>query len=422
MKFLTRTLAYSLLVLFGLVLASIFFGISDHADNELTWSLSHEDIMRARKILHEGSKTKPDEIGTLVLNKEDINLAANYLLNRYSKSAVNIRLRQNSLRFMVTATLPDNFIGKYVNVTFKFSNEDDNSTLPVISKFKAGKLLLPSKLVAFVIDRFVQQSSLNQYVLLASRYIKTIDIRPEQVTVVYHSNPETLIQAKNLLAHGSDNQAMNVYQLKLAAILSQHDPSWRLSLAELLKPLFQLAYQRSTSLNAIEENRLVIFAVNEYVNQQETKKFLGTQDIRPIAGKQYPTFLYKRIDLAKHFIGSAAITASVNGQVSKAIGEEKELSDAIDGSGFSFIDLAADKAGTRFGELATLSPQSARNMQLAMSQIKDYADFMPDPRDLPEHMNEAEFKYRYGSTNSPTYHALVKQIESRINAMPLYAN
>lgn len=420
-KILARTLKYSVLVLLVMCLGAVFFGISDTPDNPLTWTLSHDDVLRARKILREGSKTRPDEIGTLVLNKDDINLVANYLLNRYSKSAVSIRLKQNYLRFNITATLPDNFLGKYVNVTFKFSNEDDGNALPVISKFKAGKLLLPSKLAAFAMDRFIRYSSLKQYALLARRYIKSIDITPEQVTLTYHSTPETLIQAKNFLTHGASDQALNTYQEKLADIIAQHDPNWRLSLAELLKPLFTLAYERSTLDNAIEENRLVIFTVNDYVNKQETKKFIPSGEPPPNTGKAFPAFLYKRIDLAKHFIGSAAITASINGQVSKVFGEEKELSDAIDGSGFSFIDLAADKAGTRLGELATASPQSARSIQLAMSQINDYKDFMPDPRDLPEHMNAEEFKLRYGSVNSQAYQEMVQQIEQRIADIPLYA-
>lgn len=419
-KILARTLKYSLLILLVMCLGAIFFGISNNPDNPLTWALSHDDVLRARKILREGSKTRPDQVGTLVLSKDDINLVANYLLNRYSKSAVTIRLKQNYLSFHVTATLPDNFLGKYVNVTFKFSNEDDDNALPVISKFKAGKLLLPSKPAAFVMDRFVRYSSLNQYALLARRYIKSIDITPEQVTLTYHSSRETLLQAKNLLTHGASNQALTPYQEKLADIVAHHDPNWRLSLAELLKPLFTLAYERSTLNNAIEENRMVIFTVNEYVNKQETKKFIPGTEPPANSGRQFPAFLYKRIDLAKHFIGSAAITATVNGQVSKVFGEEKELSDAIDGSGFSFIDLAADKAGTKLGELATASPQSARAIQLAMSQINDYQDFMPDPRDLPEHMNADQFKLRYGSVHSKIYQDMVKQIEQRIAAMPLY--
>ena len=102
------------------------------------------------------------------------------------------------------------------------------------------------------------------------------------------------------------------------------------------------------------------------------------------------------------------------------MGEEKELSDANGGSGFSFVDLTADKAGSRFGELATSTPENARKAQKMMAEIKDYSDFMPEPRDLPEHMNDAEFKLRYESIDSPVYREISKEIDTRISNIPLY--
>ncbi|MFI3156601.1 MAG: hypothetical protein QX199_10625 [Methylococcaceae bacterium] len=421
MKILFRILFYCAIALIILCTTLIFFGVGDKPDLEVGWSPTREDLIRARKILHEGSKTKPDEIGIIELSEADLNLAGNYLLNRYSKSAVHIELKNNKLRFTVTMALPENRLGKYLNISFRLGNIEGND-LPVITKFKAGKLLLPAKLAAFVIDTIIQHSSLNEYFILATRPIKAAKIDQQKLTITYYPNKDTLIQARNFLTHTGDNSALNIYQQKLADIVANHDPAWRLSLAELLRPLFELAYQRSTLETAIDENRIVISAINDYVNKQETKKLLSTPEATPAAtGQQYSAFLYKRIDLAQHFIGSAALTASVNKQAAQIAGEEKELSDAQQGgSGFSFIDLAADKAGTRFGEMATSSPENARKMQKAMSGIKDYSDFMPDPRDLPEHMNEADFKRRFESVNSPVYQEVSKQIDARISATPIY--
>ncbi len=398
----------------------VFFGVGDKPELEVGWSPTRDDLVRAKNILHEGSKTKPDEIGIIELSEADLNLAGNYLLNRYSKSAVHIELKNNKLRFLVTMALPENRLGKYLNISFRLGNAQD-SELPVITKFKAGKLLLPARLAAFVIDTVIQHSSLNEYFILATRPIKAVKIDEQKLTITYYPNKDTLIQARNFLTHTGDNSALNIYQQKLADIVAKHDPAWRLSLAELLRPLFELAYQRSTLETAIDENRIVISAINDYVNKQATKKLLSTPDPTPATGQQYSAFLYKRIDLAQHFIGSAALTASVSKQAAQIAGEEKELSDAqAGGSGFSFIDLAADKAGTRFGEMATSSPENARKMQKAMSAIKDYSDFMPDPRDLPEHMNEEDFKRRFESVNSPVYQDVSKQIDARISATPIY--
>lgn len=411
---------YCVLAVVILCTMIVFFGIGNTPDIELGWSLSQDDMVRAKKILHEGSKTRPDELGTIELSKDDLNLAANYLLNRYSKSAVQISLKENKLKFIVTMTLPENKIGKYLNITFRLGNLNGNP-LPSITKFKAGILLLPASLAGYIIDIVIRHSSLNEYFILATRPVKAVKIDSEKITITYFSNQETLAQARSFLTRSDNNPVRDIYQQKLADIIAHHDPKWRLSLADLLKPLFELAYQRSTLETAIEENRMIITVINDYVNKQETQRFLSVLTSKWGTDQHYSAFLYKRIDLAQHFMGSAAITASVNGQISQVMGEEKELRDAESGSGFSFVDLAADKAGTYFGEMATSSPDTARHIQKAMSGIKDYSDFMPDPRDLPESMDHPEFIKRYQAVNSMAYQEILRQIDLRIMAAPIYS-
>ncbi|PPD50905.1 MAG: hypothetical protein CTY13_00605 [Methylobacter sp.] len=416
MRILSRITILLLGIVFVICALLVFFGVGDRPDLVVGWTLTRDDIVRAKKILHEGAKTKPDAIGTIELSEEDINLATNYLLNRYSKSAVDIQIKNNKLRFIVSMTLPDNPLGKYLNISFRLGNENDEP-LPSFTKFKVGKLLLPADFAAWVIDNVIRYSSLNDYFILATRPLKSVQIDEQKVTITYFSNLNSLIEAQNFLTNRGDTQTHIIYQQKLAEIIAHHDPEWLLSLADLLKPLFALAYQRSTLENAIEENRIVIFTINDYVNKGIMSK---SNPVISANQKHYPAYLYKRVDLAQHFIGSAAITASANGQISKLVGEEKELSDAKVGSGFSFIDLTADKAGTRFGEMATASAASARKIQQAVAQINDYKDFMPDPRDLPEHMNEEEFRQRFNSINSPEYQEISKLIDARIAALAIY--
>jgi hypothetical protein len=420
MKHLLRVFGYSLLTVLALCVTIVLFGVGNKPEViGLGWELTHEDISRAKKILHEGAKVKPNELGKIELTETDLNLAANYLLNRYWKSAVYIELKNNKLRFNVTVTLPDNLLGKFLNISFRLGNDSVNE-LPGITKFKVGKLLLPARLAAWIIDGVIQNTFLREYYILATQPIETVAIHREKVTITYYSNAETWRQARHFLAESSINPAQAVYKKKLAEIVANHDPEWRLSLAELLQPMFQLALQRSTLKNAIEENRLVIFTVNEYVNKQQIPKLLDDIGADSADKPQYSPFMYKRIDLAQHFIGAAALTASVNGQLAKAVGEQKELSDADHGSGFSFIDLAADKAGTRFGEIATSTPENARKIQKAMSGIRSYSEFMPDPRDLPEKMNKEEFRARFGDIDSPEYQKISKEIDARIAALSIY--
>jgi len=124
--------------------------------------------------------------------------------------------------------------------------------------------------------------------------------------------------------------------------------------------------------------------------------------------------------MAKHFVASAALAATGATTLANMLGQEKELSDAQSGSGFSFIDLASDRAGLKFGQIATATPESARNLQKTMYNIEDYRAFMPDVRDLPESMNSHVFKQQYGSIYSPAYQNMLKLIDDRIAALPVY--
>lgn len=419
MKYLLRLSLYLLtlaVILCGLV---VFFGVGDRADVPLDWKLSNDDISRAKAILKEGSKIRPESIGTLTLDSKDLNLAANYLLNRYSKSAVDISLKKNQLKFTATMTLPQNSLGKYLNITVAFGNVEGRQ-LPTITKFKAGRLLLPSGLAAFAVDYFIQHSSLNNYVILATDPIKSVSIDPNKITITYFSSMEALVQAKRLLTQSADREALHVYRQRINDTVKRHNPNWRLSLGKLLQSAFALAQQRSTPDTAITENRLAILALNEYVNKSaHPLNLIKGSDKTPY----YPAFLYKRNDLAQHFIASAALAASIDSRVASALGEEKEISDSQPGgSGFSFVDLAADKAGTRLGETAVASNNSALNLQEKLANTDDYRAIMPDPTGLPEHMNHIQFKHRYQSVNSQAYQQLTRQIDAQIAGLPIYKN
>ena len=101
------------------------------------------------------------------------------------------------------------------------------------------------------------------------------------------------------------------------------------------------------------------------------------------------------------------------------MGIYKEVADSRGGSGFSFNDLAADRAGSRLGELAEGS-QSARVLQARLRVPLTERVLMPETRDLPEFMPEPEFKRRFGGVGGPEYVRMLADIERRIAGLPLY--
>jgi len=131
--------------------------------------------------------------------------------------------------------------------------------------------------------------------------------------------------------------------------------------------------------------------------------------------------LLNRQDLRKHFLYSAYIQLIGSNSASYFVGELKELSDAISGTGFSFADLQADRAGTLFSHLATHSKESGELLVLRGLESSRVV-LIPSIERLPEGLNQAKFERIYQHTASPEYVALVAEIDNRIWSLPLYSS
>lgn len=76
-----------------------------------------------------------------------------------------------------------------------------------------------------------------------------------------------------------------------------------------------------------------------------------------------------RNDLMLHFLVSAGVQLVSDHGAAMAIGEFKELLDSTgSGTGFSFVDLGADKTGLRFAEAATDSAGGAKRLQRLLAE------------------------------------------------------
>jgi hypothetical protein len=127
--------------------------------------------------------------------------------------------------------------------------------------------------------------------------------------------------------------------------------------------------------------------------------------------------LLGREDSAQHFGISAALVAWAGEPAANAIGLYKEIDDARVGSGFSFADLAADRAGTRFGELVVArGPGLDKVLQAALTD----GDLVPPLRGLPEYLSEADFQRLFGNGDSAAYRDVMTEIERRLVDLPLY--
>lgn len=124
--------------------------------------------------------------------------------------------------------------------------------------------------------------------------------------------------------------------------------------------------------------------------------------------------LHQREDLAKHWTFSAAIAAVLGEETSTSVGEWKELDDSLpDGSGFSFVDIAADRAGLRTA-LRALDPATAEQTLGELARATD-EDLMP--RSLlrgPEGLSEASFVNSFGSLDRERYRQAIAAIDREL--------
>ena len=195
------------------------------------------------------------------------------------------------------------------------------------------------------------------------------------------------------------------------------------SLVSYLQVLLREADQRSQAKPelAVQENQAVILALAQLLGGPNLQLLVNEVKTNP-QGKTPKVTLARRPDLQQHFIYSATLHVVGNQRISSVVGEAKELLDSLNGgSGFSFVDLLADRAGIRFAKLAVSSQQSARALQQFFATTeRTEQDVFPSKSRLPEGLPQAMFEQQYQSIDSAVYQQMVAEIDRRLNALPLY--
>jgi len=128
-----------------------------------------------------------------------------------------------------------------------------------------------------------------------------------------------------------------------------------------------------------------------------------------------------REDLAKHLVLSGALAVMFQDRFSQSAGEWKELNDSLPGgSGFSFVDLAADRAGVRLAASAD-TPESARAIARALARADEAALFgIRAPERFAEGLSAKQFEQGFGSVASPQFRRKLELIDASLEQLPLY--
>lgn len=413
-----RLIKFFLLLVFMLPVAlagAFLLMIDDQATINRAAEVSPANIERAKRILEQNDprKLRSGARRTISVSQRDLDLAANYLAHRYARGSAQVRLATGVAQINASLRLP--LLPAYLNIDATLT---ENGPLPRIMRLRIGNLPVPPWLAHWALPRALARALGDDDPTLIDRVIKRVALAEDRLALTYEWQSDLPDKVRTALFPSGEHKRLQIYQEHLrAATHSLNTP--KVSMTYLLTSVFQLATERSKNGAPEGENRAAILVLTFYINGRDLDEILPAAKKWPKPQKRVVT-LSGRDDFAKHFVISAALAAYAGSPLADAVGVFKEISDARDGSGFSFNDIAADRAGTRFGELAVASATSARALQRSLSVLVSDKDLMPATRDLPEFMPEAEFKRRFGGIDAPAYKKMVAEIDRRIAALPLY--
>jgi hypothetical protein len=377
--------------------------ISPAAIGEARGLLLSNDPRRLRR-----GEQRTAQIPVALVDEAVNHLATRRLHGRGSFSLVD---QAGEFRLTVPLRLPGLSGARYLNLRAAFRSDAGQVQL---SSATLGSLPLPRLLVECLSVAVIELAGLGEPWQLLQQAFRRLDFVPARgvVAVAYVWEPGLLDRARSFAFTPADSRRVEAAQRALADLFMHYPVNARVPLSEVLLPLLA----GPAGEEGVQQRRAALLVLAAY----ESGKSLNT--LFPQAGewpraRRLNLELLGRYDSAQHFVISAALAAWAGEPAANAIGVYKEIDDSRRGSGFSFADLAADRAGTRFGELLAGDPQ---RFNAAMSRPLRDSDLAPSLAGLPEYLSEARFERLYGGPDNAAYRQLGADIEARVAALPFY--
>ncbi len=378
--------------------------------------LKPPEVARAQALLaeHDPRRLHDGDLKALELTADELQLILNYVLHPLGGGAAQITLHARALAMQVTWRVPQNPLGRYLNLDFTLH---ETAALPVIATLRLGHLRIPGLLADPILAAVFRLAYAQAGLPAPASLLRQVAFADTGVTLHYQWRTAIVTAVRKQLVPADDEARLHDFQLELVAVTQQKARA--MSLAELAAPLFALGVQRAAQGDPVADNRAALLVLSTYVTGRQLSALVPAAAAWPPA-QRLTVRVHGRHDLVKHFLNTAALAATGGQAVAQTIGVFKEINDSRGGSGFSFIDLLADEAGTRFGQRATESRVLAREIQQRAAAAAEDLDWMPAPTGLEEQMREADFKRRYGGVNGAGYRQVVADIQRRIQTIALY--
>lgn len=412
------TIGLTLLALLTGLLVLPWLALDDAPAIEPPAAFRRADLAWVKSLFqkHDPRRQTPGVIQTIRLDEAELNRLLNYAVELRRVSGLAAELEPGRATLSATLKVPKNPFGTYLNLSADVTDAPDGMH---IASMQLGSLPIPAFLADWgmrLTHRWLRRDA--TYAALADAFTQ-IHFDENQATLDYRWRPELLthIERKSaeLLIAPDDQALMLLYAERLEALLKPRPQGSTLALTQIVPALFAWPLQPDSS--AADENRAAFTALGAYLAGISLPRLLESDSRSIRRAPRVLLSLHGRRDFAEHFAISAALSVNGGSRLANAIGLIKEEEDAGRGSGFSFTDLAVDRAGVRLGERA-LGPEAA-TVRALLAEARGDAALLPDFRDLPEFMPQAEFDRRFGPVGGPRYQAVIQRIDARLDAHPL---
>lgn len=423
LKFFSITLLLCLFAALAVPAGLLFSAIEDAPSvANAPASASQEDLARIKRWLksHNPNALRNDQLAVMNIGQRDLNLGVRAILPRPERHNTNIEIGMGHIVVNATLKLPANPLGSYVNLALTMKAEGGDVTPDAIS---FGELTLPGWTLEPMVQlgHYYLKEKLPEYSSVLHA-LQTVEFRPQKIFLAYRWDRELVRKleerGRETMVPPADRERALAYYQALSRVSHRSGSNVRLDI--LLEEMFSTALTRSNEDTAAAENRVLLLVLGTVLNRTSILRVIGG-DAEGLGRRHHYVkwTLHQRNDLALHFGVSAAIAATGADVLADALGVFKELDDSRGGTGFSFIDILADRAGVNFARAATGT--SARRVQQFMaSGSLSESDFMPSVADLPEGLMELEFKQRYRDLDDVLYAKVKNDVEARIAALNLY--
>jgi hypothetical protein len=372
-----------------------------------------------------GSRTGANWARRVRLNEQDLTLLIATGLARVSPAS-KARVKIDGALVEAELSYPFRLRGKekFVNLRLLGSTRIDGGELTIyVDRMAIGKLTVPSILLRLVSPSIATAIRHDRDLRSMVGSIDSLRLEGGSVETVFKPGEcsNTFVPALAQAITGKPNVSRPVRAHVWHLVEGAEDlPLGDGRFTELLRRALAFARLRSIDGDPLIENQSALLALAILLGDPRVETVVGPvldDRLRELAGSRLnDVTLRGRRDWTKHFYVSATIALLACEGTSDKIGVLKEVLDAEEGgSGFSFGDLIANRAGILLARAATYNLDSARALQARLSVEFPIGAVFPEADDLPENLTAAELQSRYGGVDGVEYRRLVAEIERRLS-------